>query len=184
MPDPDPTPTTIWRYSIKSQLTPHGFREGWAVFLLDSNGMLAVASDYGDYVYHWPRHGWGPEDFRRFLVGLDASYLIGKLSHGKRVPDAEATERNIRKEILQLRREKIMTKDRARSEWELVKRASFDHEVEIHDWYLSTSLTDVLDLFQYQPEPQLVAFTQRVWPRFVAALQEDLTTVPSQDCHA
>ena len=170
---------TVWRYSLQSE-----HHEGWAVFLLDSYGMLAVASDYGNYVHHWPRGGWGTGDFRVFLLGIDPSYLIGKLGHGRTVLDPAGTERRIRDTVLRARREQYLTKDRAQSEWDRVGASDFADVVSFHDWYLNTSLEDAYELAVYQPEPQLVAFTQRVWPRFLAALREDLGQQQPKEAHA
>lgn len=161
---------TLWRYSFPNQN-----HEGWAVFLLDSCGMLAVTSDFGNYAFHWPRNGWGPGDFRSFLADVNASYLISKLSlgHDQQVYPEE-TGRSIREAILRWRKTGSLTKEQARTELELLKRSDFDTILGCHEWYLSTSLADAHEFIHYGPPPQLVAFAEKVWPRFVEALKRDL----------
>jgi len=160
---------TLYRYAL-----PNVNYEGWAVFLLDSNGLLTVASDYGDYVYHWPKQGWGKGDFRRFLLRCDDGYLIGKLGKGRSVFSPENTERLIKEDILQYRRCGQYTKEFARREWDLVNDTDWSWEGGRYDWYQQTELPDASEFMCHSPEPQLLGFMKRVWPRFRKVLEEAL----------
>lgn len=162
---------TLYRYAF-----PNVNYEGWGVFLLDSFGMLAVASDFGNYVYHWPRQGWGKGDFRRFLLRCDDGYLIGKLGQGQSTFDPERTSNNIKEHILYYRRHGEYEREFARSEWELVCETDWTWEGGRHDWYQRTELEDAHEFVCYGPEPQLVAFMKKVWPRFREKLEEALAS--------
>lgn len=163
---------TLYRYAF-----PNVKSEGWAVFLLDSFGMLSVASDFGNYVYHWPRGGWGEHDFRRFLLQCDNGYLIGKLGDGRTVRNGRRTEANIREHILYYRRCGSYDRDFARREWDLMHSTDFYSDYDIHEWYLNTHLDDAGEMISYGPGPQLLGFMERVWPR----LRERLTAVLAEE---
>jgi hypothetical protein len=159
------TEPTLRRYVVR----PHPW--AWSVVLTASNGMLAIWSDYGRYVYHWS--DWGPRDFRTFLLELDDGYLIRKLNT-RNVLDGDRTRDAIRRDILEHRRERYYTRDFARREWDLLQRASFTHEIEAHEWYLETNIQDAAELIQYGADPQLVQFVQRLWPSIREAIQAEL----------
>ena len=161
-----PSEPTLYRYAL-----PNVNWEGWAVVLLTSNGMLAVASDFGNYVHHWPPE---PGDFRAFLLQCDDGYLTRKLSGGHRVVDGQRTAQGIREQILHYRREGFYTREFARKEWDLCNSADFGSEWDLHDWYRETDLEDAYDLVSHDAPPQLVGFMEHVWPRFRAALQAEL----------
>jgi hypothetical protein len=136
--------------------------------------MLAVASDFGNYVYHWPRAGWGESDFRKFLSRCHDDYLIGKLGAGRRVLDESRTRTNIRDHILSCRRNGPWQRDFARREWDLLRASEFENEVQAYEWYVETGIDDPGEFLIYSPEPQLVAFVRKVWPRLQAKLREAL----------
>ena len=54
--------------------------EGWATFVIGSDGYFSAVSDYGNYSYYWPHHGC--TDFRQFLVRAprDWDYFAKKLN--------------------------------------------------------------------------------------------------------
>lgn len=71
-------PVTVWRYYVPSHR-----HQGWGIFLLTSDGMLAVVSDYGNYAFRWSAFGEG--DFRHFVMKLLAADLAQerlKVAHG------------------------------------------------------------------------------------------------------
>ena len=158
----------VWRYVLMPE---SGSISGWGFFLCDSSGMLATVSDYGSYAYKWT--DWGKGDFRAFLCGLDSSYLLGKLAP-RRVYDGSRSEKSIREHILYYRRAGSYTAEFGRREWELISHG-VDSEIEAHDWYVHTQIEDAYELLVYGTEPQAVAFSERVWPRFVELVKADLT---------
>lgn len=114
--------------TIFMQFKPHG----WARFNLDEErGALVIQSDWGDYQYFWgggPRQ-WGERTFVEFLCGghadgsPDYHYLTDKLHYGGRtraVIDGDATRAGMHKRILEQRRRRKLTRDRARTLWEVV----------------------------------------------------------------
>lgn len=164
----------VWRYALRNDKP----GEGWGVFLLDSNGMLAIASDFGNYVYHWPSQGWGKGGFREFLLELDTCYLSGKLAGGAREYQADRTLSNIREEICRLRREGYLEKDQARCEWDLPREFNnLRRSEDFGNWLEETRLEEAWEWAVYDVPTQLMLFCQRVWPRFRELLQSDLGTV-------
>jgi hypothetical protein len=161
---------TVWRYSVPNDKR----HEGWAVFLLDSSGMLAVCSDYGNYAYHWHR-GWGDYDFRKFLSGIDQYYLTSKLSYGlSKEVRVKETEKAIREHIAEMLKSEAFTSADARREANRLKHADFDSEIGINDWIAETAIVDAHELIRRGPPLQLVALAERVWPRLVELLKRDL----------
>lgn len=160
----------LWRYSLKNVN-----HEGWAVFLLDSWGMLAVCSDFGNYAFHWPRGGWGDDDFRRFLAGIDSYYLVRKLNSGHpSVLYGDETRKNIKRQILQWRKDGELPASEARDEYDMACSNDFDSDADAREWVVGSALPDAHELIQRGPPRDLVAFSERVWPRFVKLLKEDL----------
>ncbi|MHB1418700.1 MAG: hypothetical protein ACYCX4_03810, partial [Bacillota bacterium] len=106
----------IWRYYIPSE---DGL-EGWGIFLLDSTGMFAAVTDYGNYAFRWAYHG--EKDFRKFVIGLknDPGYLLGKVLPNGKVYDGEETIKNIKETIIDVRRDGSWSKEQARKEWDLL----------------------------------------------------------------
>lgn len=158
----------IERYDVRSD-TRH---EGWAVVVIDSRGFLGVFSDYGNYAYHWTHFGG---DFRKFLGQLDWDYLYGKLMQGRdaRIYDGEATLRSIKKRIIELRREKRLTAEQAREEWDLAKDSEIDHRFSdgYSLWHRDTQLQDAHELYETMHDLQCQQFCQKVWPRFIELLK-------------
>jgi len=151
---------TLYRYAFRSVN-----HEGWAVFLLDAYGMLSVASDFGNYVCHWPRGGWGEGDFRRFLLRCDNSYLVSKLGGGRSRINGPRTKQSIKEHICRLRRERDCSAEWARTEWSHLKYHDFEDDSDVAVWLGETRIEEAWDLCCYGPEPQLVAFMEKVWPR-------------------
>lgn len=158
----------IERYSVPS----HN-HDGWAIIHIDSAGFLGVVSDYGNYAYHWSSFG---DDFKKFLCGLDWHYLYGKLMHGRdsRIYDGRATLRSVQQRILELRRTRKLSFDRAREEWDLALDSEIDHDRSdgYSLWSRDTELEYPYELYETMDEPQCSAFCQKVWPRFIEALKE------------
>lgn len=153
--------------------------EGWAVIVIDTtDGFFATDSDFGNYVYRWTSPGM---EFRQFLTQLQPDYLYGKLMMGRpdtRVWDEEKTEANVRLHLEEKNKESIeMTgKGWARFEEELEilrERTPMDKDG-FEAWESETQLTDVWEFVVYSQEPQCTIFCERIWPRFVTLLKEEL----------
>lgn len=165
-----------------------GEHREWARFWLTDDGCLTILSDFGNYGYWW----WdiADSDFREFLIGCDNDYVMRKLADGRREFDGEATVKRIRDWIVRLRRDGDLSREDAAFEWNLVhpkpdalpwrspdERGAFScmtNEVEAHEWYQQTRLSDATELLEYSLPVQLQMFMQRLWPLFVEQLDAEL----------
>lgn len=160
----------FWRYTI-----PSIDGEGWGIFLLDSTGMFAAVTDYGNYAYMWPLRHTGCDDFREFFKHRDAYYVLGKCAPSRgREYQGDETGRYIRKEILRMRREDILNEEDARKEWGLLEDIDFDYAEGFGVWYEQTELSDAHEYARYDFSAQEKAFANELFPRFCDAVIEDL----------
>lgn len=163
------TTVQTWRYSIPSERG-----NGWAIAFVDSIGCFSVLSDYGDYGYRWPQAGWGPGDFRRFLLQCNDDYILRKLARRDHY-DGEATLRNVKDVILQNRRSLEWSADRAREEWSLLRTYDdLERREDFARWYDSTRIDCAYEHARVTFDPSALAFMTKVWPRITAAIREDL----------
>jgi hypothetical protein len=161
-----PDGTTHRRYDVR------GERGQWlATVFLGADGVFSTVSDYGNYGYWWSAIG-GDGDIRRFLLRSeeDPGYFRIKLDASTEY-DGEATEGEVRKAMLQWRREGTLTKEQARQEWEIADYARAD----FRDWHDATDM-DVYpdDFYRDRPNPQAVAFVEKVMPRLCEMLRAEL----------
>lgn len=162
-----------WRYVVPSI---NGI-EGWGIFLLDSTGMFSCVTDYGNYAFKWTHHG--EKDFREFFVCGSFEYYVDKLyligSQGKLEFDPDETVKNIKQSILESRWEDHMGKETARHEWDLLDEVDWTMGVlSQHEWYESTDLCDASEYFVYDYPPRVRALRDKLLPRFVNVLKEEL----------
>jgi hypothetical protein len=164
--------TKTWRYSIPSQKY-----EGWAILFLDDAGCFAVLSDYGNYAYRWNANGFGnPGGIRPFLLECDDSYLMGKIAP-EREYDGKKTLKNVKAYILETRRNRDMTKERADDEWVLLEvHNDLESEFDLQGWHDETKIQDAWDhdFAEYRFSDQAKAFFERAWPRLKACIQAEL----------
>ena len=93
---------------------------GWAVFAIDEEtGLFNCQSDYGDYNYMWPNHG--RKSFKHFIIELaeDTHYLLKKVSKDDSF-NYEKTIESWKNLIIEIRKERICTKEKARGAWDVV----------------------------------------------------------------
>lgn len=162
----------IYRYVLQSIKG-----EGWAKVILASDGYFSACSDYGNYAFIWTHPGM---EFRRFVAQLvgQSDYVVKKLCSGRadmHEYDGEATACDIRKTILEARRCRAWSKERARREWDLVS----DMEVEdfregFARWYDHTQIDEAYEYMRERPNAQCMAFCEHVMPRLAAAIREEL----------
>jgi hypothetical protein len=173
----EPDHRIVWSVVVRTKNMGHI----WAKVFMDSTGALAIISDFGDYAYHWS--SWGDRDFREFLLGLDDSYLGGKLDIGRPGPDPldeEATVKRVREEILGMRRRYSLSKSDARHEWELVD--DWLKEGQVERWLEETTLEEAWELLVYHRLPgQLRAFLDRLWPLVKKAIALDMQPPAPKD---
>lgn len=160
--------TKVRRYSI-----PSAKGEGWAVFLIDDTGILTAITDYGNYGHWFSISG----DMRDFIIGCSESksYLMGKFGRKDKYDD-ERTCREIKKYILELRREGRLTKEEAKNEWFLLFENNNLYDLDnVKEWYESTKLdTDLSEMVYYDFPSDVKAFVQKTIPRFAEVLRKEL----------
>lgn len=155
------------RYDVRTE----DGRRWLGTFLITHDGLVACNTDYGSYSYWWMSTGC--DDIRAFLVKIDTGYLLGKFSPHDEY-DGDATEKNVRRTILRMRREGSLTKEEARKEFDRLSEHELDSETGFAFWYRDTDLGDAWEFAVYGPKPEAVAFTENVWPAFVRRLREEM----------
>lgn len=168
-------PVQHWRYSIPVEKE-DGF-SGWAVVFMDENGCFSVVSDYGDYGHHWPRNGFAPQDFRAFILQCDGDYIRRKIAPQLEYW-GEGTLKEVRSTICRMRREGLLTRDRARKEWGLLARHdNLYSEYDFVFWGQETTLGNISEISRRRPSAQVTAFIERTLPRLKELLRADLFPV-------
>lgn len=185
------TDLRTWRYVLPSEKEDRF--SGWAIVFMDSTGAFATVSDYGSYAYKWHTQGWGPGDFRRFIVHCDGDYVRRKLAPREEY-DGEATLKAAKRTIIDQRRTyarllhegglssfrpneigRPLDSDEARAEWDLLKEHSdLDSESDLVLWAQHTRVNYYEGIAQTRPSPQAVAFCERTLPRLQEMLKRQL----------
>lgn len=167
----------IWRYYIP----PVDSVEGWGVFILDSTGMFAAVTDYGNAAYKWPLHA--EEDFRRFFAkGVSGGYLLQKLFYEQKKYDNEATLQDVKEFIMVCRREGSYSREKAREEWELLSYYDdLDNDASFVRWYDNTSISDAGELYKMSYPASARAFVNKLIPRLSEAIREELAKESEQN---
>lgn len=159
-----------WRYQFPSEKG-----EGWAVVFMDSTGCFAALSDWGSCSYRWSQAGWGPGDFRKFLLSCDDGYLASKFGQGRREYDPEGTVRSVKERLEELERGGDLSVEDLAEERELLRRFDdLDNEMNYMQWRQETKI-DVSDGFSMQRyERDVTSFIKRVMPRLRQKLKDEL----------
>lgn len=151
----------------------------WAHIVLGSDGYFSAVSDYGNYAYLWNHHGC--VDFREFLADpkVDVHYFGKKLAPNSDRFSEERTVRYVRERIIDLRKQKLIGRETARTEWEIIDEhlRSNGQVLGLHDWMEDTELgkwLEIYDISQSEPDPEVVAFCSRILPRLAELLRAEL----------
>lgn len=158
----------FWRYYV-----PNIDGEGWGIFLLDSTGMFAAVTDYGNCAYRWTHHG--EEDFRKFLQSGSWGYYLSKLFPHEYEYDQDGTLEAIKQRILRRRFERYMDEDQAREEWDLLEK--YDNLYSSADftrWYDETSLVDAEEYYRQDYSASAKAFCYKLLPRLSEMIEKEL----------
>jgi len=148
-------------------------REGWADFVLRSDGWFGVVSDYGNYVFHWTH--FGNRDFRHFVLGLHDDYVMSKL--GNQVFSVDKAINNY-KDVIWRRRLNKLIKDRddARYAWDELENISC--ETDLHEWLSGAGYgmmgEDYYDVNTRDYPGDLRAFAQKTMPRLKDAIRKEM----------
>lgn len=161
----------LWRYYF-----PNEKGEGWAEIVIGSNGFFAAVSDYGNYSFAW--RDTGCDDVRKFFLRASSEwdYFAHKLGgEHSEIYDSEATLKGIKTTILEFRRERCWTRDKAREEWDLLDQyENLYSEFDFHQWYLATSLGDAYEYQRRKVRPGLEAFCKLTLKRLSEAIKAEL----------
>ena len=158
---------TFWRYSLPNDKP----MEGWAVILMDDTGMFMAVSDFGDYCYKWTHHGM--DDFRKFMLKIEAGYFCGKVSSRTEF-QADRTKKAALKFLLELRRDNCWTKDEARKEWDMIQTVDFDNEEERNEWVRNSDMDEAYEFFEMDYPSDVKYFAQRILPRLAEVIKAQL----------
>lgn len=160
-------------------------KSGWAVFTIDEKGLFSCQSDCGDYQYMWPNHG--RKTFKHFIIELsrDTSYLLNKVAKEDCFNFDKALE-GWKREIINIRKEREVTKDLAREAWEFIHSLddySNNPEILQHELYNSDIMHQVCQepwyVFNTDKDysPQALAFANEVMPIFAEILKNELESI-------
>lgn len=139
---------------------------------------LLINSSYGSFAYHWSHCG---EPYRKFLIGLDKGYLLGKLVPQKDLYEYDnvGSLRALRQHILENRREDVLGKGWARKLWdsscdldsflsaeEFVSAIQEDNEL--------NKLNEPWDFCRTKQCARYDHFWNEIWVPFVNQLKEEV----------
>lgn len=169
-------PVILRRYVVKD-----GARlEGWAIFVIGSDGYFSSVSDFGNYAYWWSNPGC---EFRRFLTRAaeDPGYFITKLSPGMEY-DGEATEKAIRDLISEKLAAAEIKGSFAEDELELLDDADLSSREGLALWHRDTGLSDeeLIPTFQSRHPYMVVRFVNEAMGRLAAVLKAELDAEVAQ----
>ncbi len=157
--------------------TDKGF--GWANITIREwprGGSFDAQSDYGSYSYTWS--SIGDRTLRKFIMGLDFGYFMGKAKPGYMRFDSRATTDEVRRMILERRREGDLAKSDARDMYDnlyMLEEASSEDSY-YANWYdYFGRLCDSYDAPNIaKPDAQSLAFWNDVWPAACAYWRTEL----------
>lgn len=154
------TSPTLRRYEVTTE------NGAWlASFVIDADGYFSVVSGYGTYGYRWSSFGG---DFRAFLAGMDAGYMVRTLSNDN-VFDGIATMNAILAAIAEME-----PAAQAKEREHLAKSRDLELDWGFAFWARDSKIEDAFRFgeFTYPHEARL--FGEKVWPRFVEMLRAEL----------
>lgn len=160
----------VWRYVV-----PPMRHQGWGIFLISSDGMVAVVSDHGNYVFMWTHFGGG--DFRAWFADMpDSDYMMGKLAPSEsHAFDARKTQEVIR-EHLEAERNGRLSEEQVRRELARVERITCEDE--FAHWVGKTTIPDAYEFCIRGLSVQCRHFYEKVYKRLVPLLLADIAANP------
>ncbi len=165
--------TTMRRYTVREPPREERGTGAWiGTFVISDDGYFSTVSDYGNYAYYWSHAG---SCFRSFLARLDSCYLLSKLCGSRQEYDGNATAKEVKRAIIDARRDGRMGRDEARDEWELIgEHSRLESREDFAFWWRDTKMPDPYEHAVYEYPSQARMFAERAWPAFAAALRAEL----------
>ncbi len=139
----------------------------------DGKGFNASAewvcnSTFGVYGHYWSSMG-GP--FADFIGDISTDYLLSKI--GREITDSDKAAKELRRLVLEQRRERSITKDVARDALDDIEAILSDYsgDAACHEFYQSDALSkchiEWCDLSCKEWCGQSLGFARTLWPEFV-----------------
>ena len=171
----------------KQQVEVYTIRTGndWgqiALVISDPTVNVMANSSYGKYAYFWGACGCHPKEF---LCKINRGYALQKMYGNKYlVPDSDKYEEEIKKAIIEARRERDLEPGEARHAWGSMLGILYDygggdamaHELINHEYF-----EKVFGSYDRLPSatminPQCQGFWDKIWLPFVAELKTEMAT--------
>lgn len=157
---------TLRRYHVRDD---RGYYVG--TFVIADDGYFSTVSDYGSYAFFLSH---GTTCFRSALARLRGDYVLGKIAR-RDVYDGDATGKAVCRHILTSRREKTMSREDARREWDLfLDNERLESREQFAWWYTDTEIGDASEFRRTDYPSDAKQFAVKAWPHFVAALHAEL----------
>jgi len=172
------TITEVPSTTYKVRFKPSHFM--WADITLrewEGGGSIQIQSDYGEFARIW--NAIGSRTFIEFLCSLDMDYFMKKTRPADyREFSAEKTEKEIKRYIIQCRRDGYITKEVAREVWDEVEWLELGNSTSETEYYLkiqgggfgAESFVDALYDGDYaaiphctEYNPQCTEFWNNIW---------------------
>lgn len=159
------------------------WEDGWSLVYVDQWGVLAIASDWGNFTYVWGRSGRVHDDFREELLRFGSHYVQNKLSdHQNTRLNPEKTVKLVREHVLTARlgqcfsRRGAISKEDARADWDEVGNVS-----NLFEWrdFVESSTERYNRYWELGHEEPgniggLSNWIEKSWPRLRAMMQQEL----------
>lgn len=147
----------------------------------ESSAILMINSDYGSYAYNWFATGNNP---KKFLCGLDMEYAMNKLTEGNLYePDESKYADEVKKKIIDKRRDGYITKEVAREAWddmmEILSEYSHSGDILYHELMSAKHSGKVFIDFEEYPsatrvKPKHQHFWNEIWMPFIEELKMEM----------
>jgi hypothetical protein len=132
----------------------------------------------GPFAYRWSDMG---ESFGEFISNCDHGYILRKI--GTKEISTKLAVSNVKREVLEARREKRITAEVAREAIETIDRAAKEMEGELlcHELYNASELSfiqDWCDISTLDYSHCTKVFMEKLWPEFVKQFNEQAAVTP------
>lgn len=169
----------IIKSTIESYKIRHAKFDGWADICLDANGhkgRIQIASSHGDWSYYWGACG---RPFKLFLRDIDIGYAATKFGESNWF-DLGASVESWKRSIIELRKEELIAKEKAREFW---------GEVEYIEAFCPSTKTTASNLLyntkllvecDYSLDlvtgisPSFIWFWENIWESFIGEIKKEL----------
>jgi hypothetical protein len=146
--------------------------EGWAIiFLSEADGSVSIISDYGNWGYRWPNHGC--DSLKHFLCDLCKHYAWVKFTGSLKHYNHDETIKTITEYIQEMYEDDSITQFQAEGMTQELGWMENEHHIYNSD-VLTEHISDIYELFHYDPDYQFMMFFDRLWSVFAKHLKSEL----------